>query len=100
MPTYEYECEKCAKHIEVFLSVNDPQPETCEHCGGALQKVFFPVGVVFKGSGFYATDSRKNGATNGAASKPAEKTEEKSTTEKPKAEAAAGKSDTKASDSK
>lgn len=65
MPVYEYQCQKCEKHFEYEHGVNDPQPETCEECGGELKKVFVPVGIVFKGSGFYINDSRKK--ENGAA---------------------------------
>lgn len=59
MPTYEYACQKCGQHIEVVHGFKDKPPKKCEACGGALQKVFHPVGIVFKGSGFYKTDSRK-----------------------------------------
>jgi putative FmdB family regulatory protein len=68
MPTYEYECTKCGEHLEVFLGVNDPQPQHCKKCKGKLQKVFFPVGIVFKGSGFYLTDNRNSGG-NGKSGK-------------------------------
>lgn len=60
MPTYEYACQKCGQHIEVVHGFKDKPPKKCEACGGALQKVFHPVGIVFKGSGFYKTDSRKS----------------------------------------
>lgn len=64
MPTYEYACTKCGAHIEVVQSFTDEPLTTCEKCGGALRRVFHPVGVLFKGSGFYSTDSRsrKKGA--------------------------------------
>lgn len=67
MPTYEYACQKCGQHIEVVHGFKDKPPKKCEACGGALQKVFHPVGIVFKGSGFYKTDSRKTdkGAKSG-----------------------------------
>jgi len=58
MPTYEYECTACGQHIEVFQRITEDPLSTCGVCGGALRKVFHPVGIVFKGSGFYATDSR------------------------------------------
>jgi putative FmdB family regulatory protein len=58
MPTYEYECTACGQHIEVFQRITEDPLTTCGVCGGALRKVFHPVGIVFKGSGFYATDSR------------------------------------------
>lgn len=58
MPTYEYECTACGQHIEVFQRFSEDALTTCGVCGGALRKVFHPAGIVFKGSGFYATDSR------------------------------------------
>jgi putative FmdB family regulatory protein len=58
MPTYEYECTSCGHHIEVFQRIAEEPLTTCGVCGGALRKVFHPAGIVFKGSGFYATDSR------------------------------------------
>ena len=58
MPTYEYECTACGQHIEVFQRISEEPLKDCGVCGGALRKVFHPAGIVFKGSGFYATDSR------------------------------------------
>ena len=58
MPTYEYECTSCGQHIEVFQRISEDPLTTCGVCGGTLRKVFHPAGIVFKGSGFYATDSR------------------------------------------
>ncbi len=67
MPTYEYECTVCGQHIEVFQRFSEDPLTTCGVCGGRLRKVFHPAGIVFKGSGFYATDSRAK-ASSGAAS--------------------------------
>ncbi len=72
MPTYEYACTRCGQHIEVVQSMSDARLTECGACGGTLRKVFAPIGIVFKGSGFYRTDSRgksskKEGA--GAATK-------------------------------
>jgi putative FmdB family regulatory protein len=58
MPTYEYACTECGEHVEVVQSMSDAPLVTCPVCGGRLRKVFAPIGVVFKGSGFYRTDSR------------------------------------------
>jgi putative FmdB family regulatory protein len=58
MPTYEYACTECGEHVEVVQSMSDAPLTTCPVCGGRLRKVFAPIGVVFKGSGFYRTDSR------------------------------------------
>ncbi|MGH8936273.1 MAG: FmdB family zinc ribbon protein [Acidimicrobiia bacterium] len=58
MPIYEYECKRCGQRIEAFRSFSDRPLEQHEGCGGELQKLFFPAGIIFKGSGFYTTDSR------------------------------------------
>lgn len=58
MPTYEYRCKDCGQHVEVVQSFSDDPLTECGNCGGELRKVFSPVGIVFKGSGFYKTDSR------------------------------------------
>ena len=63
MPTYEYACTECGDRTEVVQSFSDAQPTTCTVCGGPLRKVFSPVGIVFKGSGFYRTDSRGKPST-------------------------------------
>ena len=68
MPTYEYECTACGQHIEVFQRFTEDALTTCGVCGGKLRKVFHPAGIVFKGSGFYATDSRSK-APSGTSSK-------------------------------
>jgi putative FmdB family regulatory protein len=58
MPTYEYRCKNCGAHLEVVQSFTEPPLTVCEVCGGELRKVFGSVGITFKGSGFYRTDSR------------------------------------------
>lgn len=63
MPTYEYACVECGEHLEVVQSMSDPPLAVCTTCGGRLRKVFSPIGIVFKGSGFYRTDSRGRSAT-------------------------------------
>jgi putative FmdB family regulatory protein len=64
MPTYQYRCTECGEDLEAVQKFNDPALTTCPTCGGQLRKVFNAVGVVFKGSGFYRTDSR-NGSKSG-----------------------------------
>ncbi len=72
MPTYEYRCE--AEHqFEVFQSFSDKALDTCPECGAPARKVYSNVGIVFKGSGFYKTDSQKKSET-----KSESKTESKS----------------------
>jgi putative FmdB family regulatory protein len=58
MPTYEYACKACGEHLEVVQSFKDDALTTCPACGGPLRKVFGAIGIAFKGSGFYRTDSR------------------------------------------
>ncbi len=66
MPTYQYRCTECATDLEAVQSFTDDPLTTCPQCQGNLRKVFSAVGVVFKGSGFYATDSRTKGKANAA----------------------------------
>jgi putative FmdB family regulatory protein len=71
MPIYEYKCSKCGKDLEVFQSFSDRPLTVCPKCKGRLKKIINPAGVIFKGSGFYVTDSRaanstvKNGEAEG-----------------------------------
>ena len=75
MPTYEYRCKDCGKDLEVVQAFTDDALTECPSCGGTLRKVFGNIGVSFKGSGFYKTDSR-NGS--GSTKKKAEKSESSS----------------------
>ena len=63
MAVYEYECENCGRRFERLQSMNDEPVRVCPECAGAVHKVFHPAGIIFKGSGWYITDSRK--ATSG-----------------------------------
>jgi putative FmdB family regulatory protein len=58
VPTYQYACTECGDQTEVVQKFTDDPLKVCGACGGRLRKVFSPVGIVFKGSGFYRTDSR------------------------------------------
>ena len=68
MPTYQYRCLDCSNDLEVVQKFTDDALTVCPTCEGTLRKVFSPVGVVFKGSGFYATDNRTKGKTAAATS--------------------------------
>jgi putative FmdB family regulatory protein len=75
MPIYTYRCENCGVQFERQQSFNDAPLKRCPECSkNALRKVYLPVGIVFKGSGFYATDHR----SPSGASKPASKSSESS----------------------
>jgi putative FmdB family regulatory protein len=67
VPTYQYVCTECGGQLEAVQKFTDEPLTTHEACGGRLRKVFSPVGIVFKGSGFYRTDSR-NGSSSSASS--------------------------------
>ena len=73
MPTYEYACQSCGRHVEVFQKFSEDSLTTCEVCGGALRKVFHPAGILFKGSGFYATDSRRKSSSSSGGDKGGDK---------------------------
>jgi putative FmdB family regulatory protein len=100
MPTYEYLCQACGSRFEAWQKITDDPIETCPTCGDHVHRVLYPVGLVFKGSGFYKTDNRGNsgdstGSSGSSEAKPAEAklTEAKSAEAKPaetKSAAAAG----------
>jgi putative FmdB family regulatory protein len=71
LPTYEYHCDSCDRNFDVVQSFHDEPLETCPTCGSPVRKVFGSVGIVFKGSGFYKTDSRSG---SGSASRTGEST--------------------------
>ena len=92
MPTYQYTCTECGEPLEAAQKFTDAPLTVCPACGGRLRKVFSAVGIVFKGSGFYRTDSRNgssatapaaasstsdSGSSNGSADKAAEKKTDK-----------------------
>ncbi|WP_093575441.1 FmdB family zinc ribbon protein [Amycolatopsis rubida] len=67
MPTYQYACKECDHRFEAVQSFSDPSLTVCPQCSGPLRKVFSSVGVVFKGSGFYRTDSRDSSKSSASA---------------------------------
>jgi putative FmdB family regulatory protein len=69
VPTYQYACTACDERLEAVQKFTDDPLTTCEACGGPLRKVYSPVGIVFKGSGFYRTDSRNGSGPPGAKDK-------------------------------
>ena len=73
MPTYQYTCTECGEPLEAVQKFSDEPLTVCPACGGRLRKVFSPVGIVFKGSGFYRTDSRKSATAAAPATKDKDK---------------------------
>ncbi|MEV4252416.1 FmdB family zinc ribbon protein [Spirillospora sp. NPDC049652] len=69
MPTYQYVCTECGEPLEVVQKFSDDALTECPACGGKLRKVFSAAGIIFKGSGFYRTDSR--GGSSSTVSTPA-----------------------------
>ncbi|CAM3861926.1 FmdB family transcriptional regulator [Nocardioides marinus] len=67
MPTYQYACTECDHAFEQFQSFSDASLTECPQCQGRLRKVYNAVGVVFKGSGFYRTDSRSGASSSSTA---------------------------------
>lgn len=68
MPTYQYACTECGHSFEQFQSFSEDALTVCPECDGKLRKLFNAVGVVFKGSGFYRTDSRSTSSSSTPAS--------------------------------
>ena len=75
MPTYEYICNECEHQFEVVQSFSEAAIDTCPKCKGVVRKLFNNVGVVFKGSGFYKTDSRTTSTPSASPSTTPAKTE-------------------------
>ncbi|MGB8519203.1 MAG: FmdB family zinc ribbon protein [Candidatus Tumulicola sp.] len=103
MPLYDYKCAQCGKVTEVRHGFDDGFDSPCPACGGALSRVFNPASIVFKGSGFYVTDSRKKSAASEpkTADAPSVKTSEPKTESKTESKPAPAekKADAKPADS-
>lgn len=78
MPIYEYACTACGERTEAKQTFADPPLTECPLCGGSLRKLYSPVGIVFKGSGFYSTDGKKKSSTSSSSSDTAPKKPDKS----------------------
>lgn len=77
MPTYDYECRHCTHTFEYFQSMSDEPLEICPECGGALRRLIGGgSGIIFKGSGFYVTDSRNGSKSTQTSASPANDTKE------------------------
>jgi putative FmdB family regulatory protein len=78
MPTYEYRCRDCGEDLEVVQAFTDDPLTECPTCGGSLRKIFGNVGITFKGSGFYKTDSRKSSSSKAKSDSSSEKSDKSS----------------------
>ncbi len=63
MPLYEYECQECGLRFERRQSFSEERVRTCPDCGGGVERLIQPAGIIFKGSGFYVTDNRSRSST-------------------------------------
>lgn len=82
MPTYVYRCDDCGHQFELFQKMSDDPVDTCPECSSKVRRVIHPVGVVFKGSGWYINDSRGTTNTEGSGAKSDSQATEKSTDSK------------------
>ncbi|MBS4729155.1 FmdB family transcriptional regulator [Mycobacterium sp. SM1] len=89
MPTYSYACTQCGDRFDVVQALTDDALTTCRRCSGRLRKLFNSVGIVFKGSGFYRTDSREpaKGSTAGSTKAPSAESATSGSAEKSSASA-------------
>lgn len=85
MPLYEYRCRKCNHQFEIQQSFSDDALTVCPECEGDLRKVFNPVGIAFKGSGFYKNDSRSSSSSSSSSSTPSTGSESTSSPKEPAA---------------
>ena len=102
MPTYQYACTACGQQLEVVQSFSDAALTECPACEGQLRKVFSAVGIVFKGSGFYRTDSRSGANGSDGSSKepsPSKESSSSGTTAGGSSESTAAKSESSSSSS-
>jgi putative FmdB family regulatory protein len=107
LPTYGYRCPKCSTEFEVWQTMRDLPAAECPSCSAAANRMFFPAGIVFKGSGFYKTDSRgassssitSESGDSGSSSKDSGKGSSNGSTAAPKSDAAKSDSSTSTSSS-
>lgn len=97
MPTYQYACTACGHRFDAVQSFSDDALTECPECSGKLRKLFGSVGVVFKGSGFYRTDSRNGTTATSPAAASETKSESKPTETKSESKPAAAKAESSSS---
>jgi putative FmdB family regulatory protein len=89
MPLYEYKCSSCGERLERRQGFNDPALTQCPTCAGLLTRLINPAPIIFKGSGWYCTDSRSSSGTSSLTSPSTTTKDTAAKDDKPKAEAAA-----------
>ena len=98
MPVYEYRCKNCSDQFEIQQSFSDDALTVCAKCDGELRKVFSPVGISFKGSGFYKTDNR-SGSSKGSGGSPSSDKESSSSSSGDGSSSSSSSSDSSSSSS-
>jgi putative FmdB family regulatory protein len=98
VPIYEYACLSCGTHVEVYQRFSEEPLTVCGVCSGPLRKVFHPAGILFKGSGFYATDSRAKSKSAGEGERSEVSAGQKSGSGSPKADGVGSKAEGGSSD--
>jgi len=99
VPTYSYACTECDNRFDAVQAFTDDALTSCPECSGRLRKLFNSVGVVFKGSGFYRTDSRESGKSSGKSESSSSSSSEKSSTSSDSSSSASSSSSSTSSSS-
>lgn len=100
MPVYEFKCTACDHRFDVKMGINDDPPTSCPECGEAVKKVFSPVGIAFKGSGFYKNDSRGSKSKSSSTSSTSSTSSSESSSTGSSDSSSTAKPEKKSSDSK
>ncbi len=98
MPTYEYRCKDCGHTFDAYQSFTDDALTECPECSGLVKKVFGNVGIAFKGSGFYKTDSRSGSSSSSSTSSNGGSEKKESTTSTSSDTSSSGSSSSSSSD--
>lgn len=99
MPTYQYACKECDHRFEVVQSFSDASLTDCPECQGPLRKLYGSVGVIFKGSGFYRTDSRSDSGSGSSSAKSSNGSSSGSSSDSAKSDSGSAKSDSSSNSS-
>ncbi|ACU98239.1 FmdB family zinc ribbon protein [Saccharomonospora viridis] len=99
MPTYQYACKECDHQFEVVQSFSDASLTDCPECQGPLRKLYGSVGVIFKGSGFYRTDSRSDSGSGSSSAKSSNGSSSGSSSDSAKSDSGSAKSDSSSNSS-